>query len=136
MVGRTGELILDTETHSVDADFILTWIATALLLLYNIKRIGKIKYWTLFGLALIYFFSYYVSPINLVQPESSNESTPIVIFFLLFNTYSITIGGLEAYHFVMGFCYIRIYWFSSRGRLNENVAPLPSGLFSPQILPP
>lgn len=72
---------------------------------------GKIKYWTLFGLALIYFFSYYVSPVNLVQPESSSESTPIVIFFLLFNTYSITIGG---FLFGIGF------WFLSKSVKIEN----------------
>jgi hypothetical protein len=93
ILGRAGELLLDAETHSVDVYFTLTWIATALLLLYNVARIGKIKYWTLFGITLIYFFSYYVSPVNLVEPASSDESTQVVIFFLLFDTYSITIGG-------------------------------------------
>src|SRR4029079_29636 len=57
--GTVGQVLLDGETHSVDAYYILMWVATAVLLLYNVKRIGKIRYWSLFGLALAYFFSYY-----------------------------------------------------------------------------
>jgi hypothetical protein len=109
--GAVGEFLLGAETHSVDAYFTLTWIATALFLLYNVKRIGKIKYWLLISLALIYFFSYYVSPVDLAQPESSNEGIQVTIFFLLFDTYSITVGGIL---FGIGF------WLLSRSLRTKN----------------
>jgi hypothetical protein len=109
--GPAGEFLLDAETHSVDAYYVLMWVATAVLLLYNVKRIGKIKYWSLFGLALAYFFSYYASPVDLFQPTSSNESNDVIIFYLLFATYSITIGGVL---FGIGF------WLISRTIKIEN----------------
>ncbi len=41
--------------------FILTWVATALLLHHYSRRLGRIKYWVLVSLPLVYFLSQFVS---------------------------------------------------------------------------
>ena len=41
--------------------FILTWLATTLLLLYHSKKLGRIKYWIVITLPLIYFLGQFQS---------------------------------------------------------------------------
>jgi hypothetical protein len=41
--------------------FIITWIATAIILYNYANRIGKIKYWIIISLPLVYFLSQFVS---------------------------------------------------------------------------
>ncbi len=82
--------IFDAQLRSVDVYFTLSWIGTALLLLYNVRRIGRIKYWGLMSLALVYFFSYYW---NYYDPFINEETVPNPILYFLFYTYSISVGG-------------------------------------------
>ena len=41
--------------------FILTWVATALLLHHYSRRFGRVKYWVIVSLPLVYFLSQFVS---------------------------------------------------------------------------
>ena len=95
-----GNYLFDAQLRSVDVYFTLSWIGTALLLLYNVKRIGRIKYWGLISLALVYFFSYYW---NYYDPFINENTVPNPILYFLFYTYAISVRGLL---FGIGFCLI------------------------------
>ncbi len=86
-----GDYIFDAQLRSVDVYFTLSWIGTALLLLYSVRRIGRIKYWGLISLALVYFFSYYW---NYYDPFINEKTVPDPILYFLFYTYAISVGGL------------------------------------------
>lgn len=43
------------------ASFVFTWLATALLLSYRSRYIGRIKYWVIVALPLVYFLSQFLS---------------------------------------------------------------------------
>jgi hypothetical protein len=62
--------------------FILTWIATAIIMHYYPKRIKGIKYWLLVSLPLIYFLSQFVS-LSLNLFASVLEQSPVFYGVLL-----------------------------------------------------
>ena len=62
--------------------FILTWVATALLLRQYSRKLGRIKYWVLVSLPLVYFLSQFVS-LSLNLFASLVSSNPIFYGSLL-----------------------------------------------------
>ena len=75
--------------------FILTWIATAVVLHHYSKRIGNVKYWALVSLPLIYFLAQFFSLfLNLFSPLL--EQSPVLFGVLLSVIFPLskTAGGI------------------------------------------
>ena len=84
------------QSNSLIAYFILTWGGSILLLRNYIKRIGKVKFWLLVPLPLVYFLSNYITLYQTLNPNSpvtsaisSNLTLPILL-----GTYSIVVSGV------------------------------------------
>ncbi len=75
--------------------FILTWIATVLLLRSYYSRFGRGKYWILVSVPMVYFLSQF-QPIFLDILAPARLSNPILfgIFYTLFFSATIPAGGL------------------------------------------
>ena len=88
-------VVTNIQTYSVIAYFILLWVGTAIVLHYNIQRIGKIRFYALVSLPLIYFLSYYFtlySTLNPATPEPADES--LLFLILIFGSAYIAGGVL------------------------------------------
>ena len=74
--------------------FILTWIATVLLLKHNSKKLGNIKYWILVSIPLVYFLSQF-QPLFLFTFAEYRLSDPVLfgIVYTLFFSLSKPLGG-------------------------------------------
>jgi hypothetical protein len=75
--------------------YLLTWIATAILLYNYSKRLGKIKYWTLVSLPLFYFILQF-QPLLLESLLDYRLASPIYfsIIYTLFFVATKPIGGI------------------------------------------
>jgi hypothetical protein len=75
--------------------FLITWIATTSLLNHYSRRLGKLKYWIIVAIPLVYFLSQFLSPlIGLFNPII--ELSPVInsIFLILVFTLSKPVGGI------------------------------------------
>jgi hypothetical protein len=75
--------------------FILTWSATALLLKHYSRKLGRIKYWVLVSIPLVYFLSQF-QPLFLITFSEYRLSDPVlfgIVYTLLFSL-SKPIGGV------------------------------------------
>jgi hypothetical protein len=119
------------------AAFLLKWVATVFLLHHYSQRIGKIKYWLLVSLPLIYFLGTFVDDFHIYKPHSDEEK----FYWYLYASLNSTAGGilfgvgfiLGAKHFperssikdymmISGFGFIL---FFSAGQSTLNVTPYP-----------
>src|SRR5919109_857637 len=75
-------VVTNTQTYSVISYFILLWISTAIVLRYNIQRIGKIKFYVLVSLPLIYFLSYYFTLYSTLNPSTPEPAAPSLLFLI------------------------------------------------------
>ncbi len=75
--------------------FTLTWIATAILLYHYSNKIGKVKYWIIISLPLVYFLSQFLTLVpNLLHfLISQNPALFSTILTLTFTTTKI-VGGI------------------------------------------
>ena len=67
--------------------FILTWVATVLLLRHYSRRLGRIRYWIMVSIPLVYFLSQF-QPIFLNVFSSFRLSDPVlfgIVYTLIFN---------------------------------------------------
>jgi hypothetical protein len=94
--GTAMSVVANIQTISMVASFLLTWGGTIMLLRYNIKRIGRAKFWPLVTLPIVYFMSYYIILYEVTNPTSpvtealsSNFLIPILLA-----TYAIAICGI------------------------------------------
>jgi hypothetical protein len=75
--------------------FILTWIATAMLLHHYSKRLGRIKYWVIVSIPLAYFLSQFLTlSIDLFSPFFRSDPLFFGALFALIFTLSKPIGGI------------------------------------------
>ncbi|HYZ51214.1 MAG TPA: hypothetical protein VE593_10030, partial [Nitrososphaeraceae archaeon] len=75
--------------------FLITWIATILLLHHHSKKLGVVKYWILVTIPLVYFLSQF-QPIFLDLFSAYRMSNPIlfdVLYAIIFNL-SKPVGGI------------------------------------------
>lgn len=75
--------------------FVLTWIATALLLRHYSRKLGQIKYWVLVSIPLVYFLSQF-QPLFLFTFTEFRLSDPVlfdIVYTLLFSV-SKPLGGV------------------------------------------
>ncbi len=75
--------------------FILTWVATVLLLHNYSRKLGRAKYWILVSIPLVYFLSQF-QPLFLNVFEPSRLSEPILfgLFYTLFFSATIPVGAI------------------------------------------
>jgi nitrogen-specific signal transduction histidine kinase len=75
--------------------FILTWLATTMLLRYHSKKIGRVKYSILAGLPLIYFTTQFLSLFfNLFTPLLNSDPVFYGILLTIIFTFSKLVGGI------------------------------------------
>jgi hypothetical protein len=83
--------ILNTSVIS----FLITWIATASLLHHYSRRLGKLKYWIIVAIPLVYFLSQFLSPLlGLFDPII--ELSPVINSILLILIFALSkpAGGI------------------------------------------
>ena len=76
--------------------FMMMWVATCILLRHYSRRLGKVKFWILVGIPLIYFLSQFITvSLNLFSPLLSSSQTIFygIILTLMF-TFSKSAGGI------------------------------------------
>jgi hypothetical protein len=77
--------------------FMSMWTSTALLLRYHSKKVGRIKYWTIISIPLVYFVSQFALPLFLnqvVAPLINSDPVFIGILFTLIFSISKPAGGI------------------------------------------
>jgi hypothetical protein len=75
--------------------FILTWIAAAMILHHYSNRLGRIKYWTVVSLPLVYFLTQFVSfSTGLFAPLLASDPTFYGILLSVMFIISKAIGGI------------------------------------------
>ena len=75
--------------------FVVTWVATAVLLNYRSRQIGRIKYWVIIALPLVYFLSQFISSItDEFAPLISSDPVTFAIVLTLIFTLSKLAGGI------------------------------------------
>jgi hypothetical protein len=81
------------EVSSV-AMFIAMWWATAILLYYYSKRVGKIKFWILVAIPLVYFLSQFISSVQDISMFLVAD--PVLMGSILVSvfTISLVVGGI------------------------------------------
>jgi hypothetical protein len=57
-----SQMIVDAFYWSSLISFILVWIATAVIMRFYSNRIGRLRYWTLVSIPLVYFLTQFISP--------------------------------------------------------------------------
>jgi signal transduction histidine kinase len=93
--GTTNGLLDSACIVSSIISFILTWLATTMLLSYHSKKIGRAKYWILVGLPLIYFTAQFLSlSLNLFMSLLSSDPVFYGILLTIIFTFSKLVGGI------------------------------------------
>jgi hypothetical protein len=119
------------------AGFLLKWVATVFLLHHYSQKIGRIKYWVLVSIPLIYFLGTFLDDFHIYNPHSDEEK----FYWRFYSSLNSTAGGilfgigfmLGAKHFpersgikhymmISGFGFIL---FFSAGQSTLNVTPYP-----------
>jgi hypothetical protein len=75
--------------------FLITWIATTFLLHHYSKRFGKLRYWIIVAIPLVYFLSQFLSPLlGLFDPII--ELSPVINISLLILIFALSkpVGGM------------------------------------------
>jgi len=94
--GSPIDSIYNVYVTSAVMAFLLTWVATALLLRHYSQKLGKVKYWVIVTIPLIYFLSqFFALFINyMVSPLLTSKPIFFSILFTLIFTYSKPAGGI------------------------------------------
>jgi hypothetical protein len=88
--------ILDSlyDTSSI-LSFIMMWIATCILLRHYSRKFGKVKFWILVSIPLIYFLSQFLTlSLNIFGPLLSSQSIFYGVVLTLLFTFSKSAGGI------------------------------------------
>lgn len=80
--------------HYADiVSFLLKWVATALLLYHYSKKMGRIKYWMLISIPLVYFAGTYLDDYHLYEPHTKSDE----LYWDLYTSLNSTAGGILFY---------------------------------------
>ena len=75
--------------------FLVTWIASALVLLHYSNRLGRVKYWIILAIPLVYFLSQFAAFfLNIFQPLLQADPVFYTVLVTLLFTLSKPIGGI------------------------------------------
>jgi hypothetical protein len=92
-VGTPMGVVTTMQIYSNILYFALMWLSTAVVLRYNINRVGKIKFYILVSLPLIYFLSYYFTLYSTINPSSPEPAPSSLFFLILMFGYAYVMGG-------------------------------------------
>lgn len=87
-------VVAELQSISLVGFFLLTWGATAILMRHHVKRIGRVKYWALVSLPLVYFMSYYITFYQNLNPTNPFQAGPGLMFPIFMITYAIALCGI------------------------------------------
>ena len=93
---KPGSLLYDLAKtyHYADiVSFLLKWVATAMLLYHYSQKMGKIRYWTLISLPLVYFGGTYLDDYHLYEPHTEIDK----LYWDLYTSLNSTAGGILFY---------------------------------------
>jgi hypothetical protein len=91
--GTPMAAVTTIQTYSNILYFTLMWLSTAIVLRYNIQRVGRIKFYILVSLPLIYFLSYYFTIYSTITPATPAPAGSDLLFLILMFGYAFIIGG-------------------------------------------
>ncbi len=75
--------------------YVITWVITSLLLKDYVSKLGKLKYWFVLSLPLVFYLSQLlVTQFGLFIPEDTADNFTFQMWFLFFYTPSSLIGGI------------------------------------------
>ena len=96
--GTLTTLLSDIYNYSDIVSTLLVWISTVLLLHYyysnRLTKSGRIKYWTLISLPIIYYLSTFVGFFDLYVAESTSEEYYFYLYISLNSTAAALLFGL------------------------------------------
>jgi hypothetical protein len=74
--------------------FVLIWAGTILILRHNIQRIGRVRFWTLVILPILFFMGFYITFYETINPPSPNQEQlpPLPLIFIIL--YSAMAAGI------------------------------------------
>jgi hypothetical protein len=98
----TCKLVNSAYIVSSIISFILTWVAAAMILHHYSNRLGRIKYWTIVSVPLIYFLTQFVS-FSKGLFATLLASDPIFYGILLSVIFIISKGSRAVYYLVLRF---------------------------------
>lgn len=102
--GTTKHILITSQTYSYSAIFLIIWAGTFMMLRHNIQRIGRLKFWALVVLPMVYFMSFFVTLYQDFYPESQVTqalSDNFAIPILLYSATAITSGILFGLSFLL-----------------------------------
>jgi len=69
------------------ASFMMTWVATSILLSHYSRRFGRLLFWAILSLPLLYFFGQFIAlflnPFSLLVLDPFSSASFLILFFLL-----------------------------------------------------
>jgi hypothetical protein len=94
--GTAMSVVTWIQSNSVLGYIILTWLATIFLLRAHMRRVGRIKFWVLVILPLVYFMSYNLSLYQSLYPNSpvTTVTSSSVLIPLLLLVFATTLCGI------------------------------------------
>jgi hypothetical protein len=93
--GTTIGLLDNTYIIFSILSFVLTWVATSMLLHHHSRKIGSVKYWIVVGIPLIYFTSQFFSLLfNIFVPLLRSDPVFYGILLTFIFTFSKLVGGI------------------------------------------
>jgi signal transduction histidine kinase len=100
--GTSMSIVSIIQNYSMMGYFLLMWGGTIIVLYHHIQRVGKVKFWIIVTLPVIYFMSYYISLYQELAPNSpvsSAISSNLTLPILLYTFSTIICGALFAFGF-------------------------------------
>ncbi|HBP65804.1 MAG TPA: hypothetical protein DD730_16480, partial [Desulfosporosinus sp.] len=93
--GSLNDILYSAYSTSSIICFIVTWVATALLLSHYSNRLGKVKYWLIVSIPLVYFLTQFL-PLFPDLFSGFRQSNPILfsILYTLIFSWSKPAGGI------------------------------------------
>lgn len=94
--GTPMSYISTIQTISMNIYFIALWLGTIGILRYNIQKIGKIKFWIIISLPIVYFIGYELSLYQYIYPQNpvTSSISSNFLYSILIYTSSFIICGL------------------------------------------
>jgi hypothetical protein len=81
--------------YLANVSYALTWIIAALLLKDYAKKLGKLKFWTILSLPLLFYFSQLlITEFGLFVPQEVSDRFSFLIWFSFLYTLSIPVAGI------------------------------------------
>lgn len=95
--GSTMSILPVIQTQTLISYFVLTWAATIILLIHNVSRLGKLKFWLLIVAPSGYFIIYYLFPASTISNSIFSGVVTGVLIAVSFWSISKSIPSQESH---------------------------------------